>query len=359
MKHFYLIFLFPLFIFSQEQRPISTAFSFLLVSSDAIASGKGDAGVASLPDAFSQFSNSSKYVFSQEKSKISMSFTPYLSKITQDVFTTHLSFYRKNHRSAWATSFRYFSVGQVELTEYFGGNILSLGNFRPTEWTVDISYNLKLSERFAMGVAGRYLHSGLQIPAQGKSIVHALAFDFSGYYFSDKHLLNDYLGSYTLGFQISNIGTKIKYTELGYSYFLPMNLKIGGGYSLDFDVQNQLSLSLEMNKLLVPSENRKHSDTGFLEGIFISFSDAPNGFKEEFREVSWSIGAEYTFEKQFSFRTGYFYQHPYKGNRNYLTFGAGFALKKWQADFSYLFSMAKTPHPLEDSLRISLQYTFL
>ena len=360
MKFYLLIILLSCsYVFSQEkEHPITTAFPFLLISPDAIASGRGDIGGASSPDVFSQYWNSSKYVFSLQKSGIGMSYTPYLNKLSRDIFLANISYYRKGSRSAWGSSLRYFSIGEVQQTQLFGNEIYRLGSFLPSEWLLDLSYNLKLSEYYSMGILVRYLHSNLRSPAEEKATSQGIAFDISGYYTSEKHLVGNHFGSYSLGFQISNIGSKIKYEDLGQSFFLPTNLKLSGSYTLSVDSENDISLLVELNKLLVPSDTQKHKKTDFLEGIFTSFTDAPNGFSEEMREISWALGFEYTYLQHWSLRTGYFYQHPNKGDKKYLTVGTGFNVSHCQLDFSYLFSTAQTVNPLSNSLRISLQYAF-
>lgn len=351
-------------VFSQEARPITTAFSFLLLSPDAIASGKGDIGVASLPDAFSQYWNTSKYVFSKEESGIAVGYTPYLSKITKDVFIGNISYYKKSNRGAWASSLRYFNIGDVTLTYGFGNDVYVLGNFRPSEFTFDLSYSLKLSEHYAMGVTTRFLSSNLRLPTEENYWGKGLSFDISGYYLSKSHLVGSFWGKYALGFQISNVGDKIRYEKLAQASFIPTNLKIGGGYFLETDSYNTFSFLSEINKLLVPSPLPDQSGVGklpkvdFFSGIFRSFSDAPNGFSEELQEISWALGFEYTYNEALFLRTGYFYQHKNKGDRKYLTIGTGFKLNSFFLDFSYLFSTAKTHNPLSSSLRISLQHKF-
>ena len=359
MRIYGLIFLSScLHVFSQEERPITTAFPFLLISPDAIASGKGDIGGASDPDTFSQYWNSSKYVFSAQKSGIGMSYTPYLNKLSRDIFLANISYYRKGDRDALGSSFRYFSIGEIQQTQLLGNEIYKLGNFLPSEWSLDLSYNLKLSEHYSMGVTARYLHSNLHFPTEEKNIAQGVSFDISGYYISEKHLIGNCFGNYKWGFQISNIGGKIKYDDLGQTFFLPTNLKLSGNYTLSVDNENDMSLLLEFNKLLVPSDTQKYKEKDFLEGALTSFSDASNGFIEEIHEISWALGFEYTYLQHWSLRMGYFYQHKNKGDRKYLTIGTGVNISHWQFDFSYLFSTAQTINPLSNSLRISLQYTF-
>ncbi|MDO5105440.1 type IX secretion system outer membrane channel protein PorV [Capnocytophaga sp.] len=368
-------------VFSQEERPLATAFPFLLLSPDATASGRGDTGVASTPDVFSQYWNASKYVFAPENSGVALGYTPYLSKVVRDVFIGNLCYYKKTHRSAWAGSFRYFSIGDVTLTQGFNNDFYVLGNFRPSEFAFDLSYSLKLSEHYAMGVAARFLSSNLRLPTEESYTARGLGFDISGYYHSPKHLIGNYFGSYRFGFQVSNIGGKVQYENHGHAFFIPTNLRLGISYTLLPDSYNRFELLLEMNKLLIPSPPKYHytdhngngkqdadepleivagknPNVDFFQGIFRSFSDAPNGFSEEWHEIAWSAGFEYAFDERFFLRTGYFYQHKNKGDRQYLTIGTGFKIKTLQADFSYLFSTAKTHNPLSSSLRISLQYTF-
>lgn len=368
-------------IFAQ-QAPISTAFPFLRLSGDAVASGAGDIGVASSADTFSQYWNSSKYVFAEQKSGVGMGYTPYLNRLVKDIFLGNIVYYQKTERSAWAGSLRYFSIGSVTLTKDFGTEAYVLGDFRPAEFSLDVSYNLKLSEHFAMGVAARYLRSNLRLPTEEKSTGSGFAVDISGYYSSKQHLFfENYLASYTLGFQIANIGQKIKYDDLGKEFFIPTNLKLGAGYHISFDSYNTVSFLFEANKLLVPSPPKygfddlnnngqqdideptiiiagKDPDVGFLKGIFQSFSDAPDGFKEELQEIAWGLGVAYSFNEQLFLRTGYFNENKRKGYRQYATIGTGFRVSTWQIDLSYLFSFSETPNPLSSSLRLSLQYNF-
>lgn len=346
-------------VFSQESRPISTAFPFLLLGSDATASGRGETGVASLPDTFSQYWNASKYVFSQEKSGVALGYTPYLNKITQDIFIGNISYYKKTNRGAWASSFRYFNIGEVSLTYGFGNDVYILGNFRPSEFAFDLSYNLKLSEHYAMGITTRFLSSNLRLPTEENHWAKGLSFDLSGYYLSKYHLVGSFQGKYTLGFQISNVGDKVRYEKLGLTSYIPTNLKIGGGYFLETNSYNTFSFLTEINKLLVPSpsQNQTEPQVDFFRGILRSFSDAPNGFSEELQEISWALGFEYSYNNAFFLRTGYFNQHKNKGDRKFITVGTGFKIHPFLLDFSYLFSTAKTHNPLSSSLRISLQYT--
>ena len=343
-------------MFAQEEKPITTAFPFLLLSTDATASGMGDIGVCSSPNVFSQRWNAAKYVFAEATSGVGVGYSPYLNKLAKDVFLGNITYYKRLRRSAWGGSFTYFTIGEVALTQNIGSNAYLAGNVRPSEFAADLSYNLKLSEQFAMGVATRYLQSALRLPSEGNTTARSIAFDISGYYTSREHPIGNAWGYYTWGFQLSNIGAKVKYEDLGKEYFIPTNLKIGASYNLLFSELHSISLLVEANKLLVPSVPEGNED--FLQGIFKSFSDAPNGFSEEWHEISKSIGVQYAYNQQFFVRTGYHYQHPNKGDLQYFTVGTGVKYKSLQLDFSYLFSTAKTHNPLSSTLKTSLQYLF-
>lgn len=341
-------------LFSQQEKPLTTAFPFLLLGTDAAASGRGNLGVVATPDVFSQRWNSAKYTFTEQKMGIGMSYVPYLHQRVRDIFLGNMSYYRKTTRGAWAGSFTYFSIGEVKLIDDFQGSAYVLGGFRPIEFALDASYNLKLSERFSLGVLARYLRSDLRLPTEEKYVGAGFSCDISGYYTSKEHLLGAYFGSVVLGFQLSNLGMKIKYDDLGRDFFLPTNLKLGAGYVLTFDSVNKVSFLLEVNKLLVSTSG----DVDVIQGVFKSFSDALGGFSEELQEVFGSVGLEYAYDTGFFLRTGYFYQHENKGGRKHLSFGTGFRLNHWQFDFSYLFSTGKTAGFLSKSANVSLQYSF-
>ncbi|MBM0663402.1 type IX secretion system outer membrane channel protein PorV, partial [Capnocytophaga genosp. AHN8471] len=255
MKYLYnlLIFITVFPMFAQEEKPITTAFPFLLLSTDATASGMGDIGVCSSPDVFSQRWNAAKYVFAEATSGVGVGYAPYLNKLAKDVFLGNVTYYKRLRRSAWGGSFTYFTIGEVALTQNIGSNAYLAGNVRPSEFAADLSYNLKLSEQFAMGVATRYLQSALRLPSEGNTTARSIAFDISGYYTSREHPIGNAWGYYTWGFQLSNIGAKVKYEDLGKEYFIPTNLKIGASYNLLFSELHSISLLVEANKLLVPS----------------------------------------------------------------------------------------------------------
>ena len=359
-----------LLIHSQDRRVITTAVPFLMISADARASGLGEQGVATTPDAFSQHWNPSKYVFSDKLSSVGISYTPYLSKIVNDVFLTNVNFYNViDQRSAWSASFKYFSLGDIDIIQN-PQDIPILEN--PNEFTLDASYSLKLSEYFALAVSARFLMSDvkLQTVDADSDSASSFAVDISGFFQSDQKSYNNFDGIWRAGFNISNIGPRMKYEELGRKNFIPTNLKVGGAFDFIFDLSNKFSVNLELNKLLVPSPSEpiynsnneivgyKQSDVNFLSGIFKSFGDAPDGFSEELKEFTLAVGLEYVYNDNFALRAGYFNENEMKGARKYLTFGTGFQLEDFSIDLSYLLSTSNIVSPLENTLRFSFTYNF-
>ena len=371
---------------SQNQdRVITTAVPFLLIASDARAGGMGEQGVATSPDAFSQHWNPAKYAFSRYKIGVGVSYTPYLSDLVNDIALMNLSFYNKiSERSAWGASVRYFSLGDIEIISFDEAQIEGFRPLieRPNELTIDASYSLKLNETFSMGVAARYLRSDLKIQSVDANIdagaASSFAVDVAGYYQSEEMTVGNINGRLRGGFNISNIGPKIKYEEGGIESFLPTNLRLGGGYDFIFDAYNKLSASVEFNKLLVPTPQEiedtnnngqidseetqaateEYNNIGFFSGMFKSFGDAPDGFGEEMKEFTWSLGLEYWYQDSFALRTGYFNESEEKGARKFFTLGAGFKFKAATIDMSYLFSASKVRNPLENTLRFSLTFNF-
>ena len=357
-------------LYSQDRRVITTAVPFLMISADARASGLGEQGVATTPDAFSQHWNPSKYVFSDKLSSVGISYTPYLSKIVNDVFLTNVNFYNViDQRSAWSASFKYFSLGDIDIIQN-PQDIPILEN--PNEFTLDASYSLKLSEYFALAVSARFLMSDvkLQTVDADSDSASSFAVDISGFFQSDQKSYNSFDGIWRAGFNISNIGPRMKYEELGRKNFIPTNLKVGGAFDFIFDSFNKFSVNLELNKLLVPSPSEpiynsnneivgyKQSDVNFLSGIFKSFGDAPDGFSEELKEFTLAVGLEYVYNDNFALRAGYFNENEMKGARKYLTFGTGFQLEDFSIDLSYLLSTSNIVSPLENTLRFSFTYNF-
>ncbi len=360
-------------VFSQEERDrvITTAVPFLLIAADARGAGMGDQGVATSPDAFSQQWNPAKYAFINSQQGVGVSYTPYLSNIVNDIFLGNLTYFnRLDERSAVAASLRYFSLGSIETQGGFEEEPLLLS---PNEMTFDLSYALRLSEDFSMAVAGRYLRSDLKLAVNSEDATAASTFgvDVAAYYQSPSLVFTNFDGRFKAGANISNIGPKLKYDEVGQENFIPTNLKTGAGFDFIFDMDNRIGTYFEFNKLLVPTpqdfnddgtidreDEEEYNNIGAIQGIFKSFGDAPGGFGEELREITWALGAEYVFRDAFSFRTGYFNESDTKGSRKFLALGAGFKYDPALIDISYLFSTSQVVSPLEGTLRFGLTFYF-
>jgi len=359
--------------YSQDERDrvITTAVPFLLIAADARAAGMGDQGVATSADAFSQQWNPAKYAFSESQQGVGVSYTPYLSNIVNDIFLGNLTYFNKlDDRSAVAASLRYFSLGSIEAQGGFDESPLVLS---PNEMTLDLSYSLKLNENFSMAVAGRYLRSDLKLSVNTEDATAASSFgvDVAAFYQSEPIVLSSFDGRIRAGANLSNIGPKIKYDEVGQENFIPTNLKVGGGFDFIFDADNRLGTYVEFNKLLVPTpkdfnndgkidsfDEEEYNNIGAIEGIFKSFGDAPDGFSEELREVTWAFGGEYVYRDVFSLRSGYFNESDTKGSRKFVAIGAGFKYAPVIIDVSYLFSTSKVVSPLEGTLRFGLTFNF-
>lgn len=373
----------------QDSRVITTGVPFLLIAADARAAGMGDQGVATSPDAFSQQWNPAKYAFSIDKQGFTASYTPYLTDLVNDISLGQVTYYNRiNERSAFAGSLRYFSLGVIELRQTADEVGLPV---KPNELALDASYALKLSERFSMSVAGRYIRSQLRI-ASGDGVdakpASTFCVDVSGYYQSEEDAYGDFNGRWRAGFNFQNLGPKINYdagaSDDNSANFLPANMRLGGGFDFIFDDYNKVSVGLELTKLLVPtplkpnfidldgdgtiepSEEQNARDLAQIEynkvnwvsGIFKSFNDAPGGFSEELKEFTYSAAAEYLYQDSFAMRLGYFHESPIKGARQFFSLGAGFKYNVVKVDVSYLFSASKVKNPLENTLRFSLTFNF-
>ena len=370
MRYFLILFLIFFGILNAQDRVITTGVPFLMISPDARAAGMGELGVATSADAYSQQWNPAKYIFSNSERGLALSYTPYLSKLVDDIFLGNLNYYKHlNDRSAWAFSLKYFSLGDIQFNELIGGSIVDQGLERPNELTLDLSYSLKLSPFFSMGIAGRYIRSDLKITSEsGSKSANSLGVDVSAFYKGREfQLVDNNKGLFRFGINISNVGPRLNYDVGGQKNFIPTNLKFGTGLDLILDSSNIFGFYLEFNKLLVPSpvssynelgifEGYKQPDISFLKGIFTSFNDAENGIKEEFQEITYAIGLEYKFAESFSIRTGYFNENENKGSRKYLTMGTGFNLGFIEIDISYLFSTSKVRNPLENTIRFSTTF---
>ena len=351
----------------KSNRVITTGVPFLLITSDARAAGMGDQGVATSADNFSQYWNPAKFVFSSNKKGFGLSYTPYLSKLVDDIFLGNVSYYSKmDERSSWATSLRYFSLGDIQFNDFIGGSIIDQGTERPSELTLDLSYALKLSQEFSMAVAGRFIYSDLKVARDSDtSSASSFGVDIAAFYQSKIFNLKSNKAIFRSGLNISNIGPKLNYDSGEQRSFIPTNLRTGLGLDLLVDENNSLGFYIEFSKLLVPtpvavydeSQNLigySQPDIDFINGIFTSFSDSPDGLSEELSEITVALGLEYNFEDAFSIRTGYFSESKEKGSRRYLTMGAGFNLNFIDIDISYLFSTSGIRNPLENTIRFSL-----
>lgn len=362
-------------------RVITTGVPFLLVAADARSAGLADQGVATSPDAFSQQYNPAKYAFSSDAQGVSISYTPYLTDLVNDISLGQLTYYnRLNERSAFAGSLRYFGLGEIELRENFDDVPRIV---KPSEMAVDLSYSLKLSEQFSMAVAGRYIRSNLKIASADvdAKAASSFAFDVAGYYQSEEIAFSDFNGRFRGGFNFQNMGPKIKYDaaadDESSANFLPANMRVGAGFDFMLDDYNKVSVSAEFTKLLVPTpqdpdldgngtvtpeervqNNESYRKIGWVSGIFKSFGDAPDGFSEELKEFTYSVGAEYMYQESFAFRLGYFNESELKGARKFFSLGAGFKYNVVKIDVSYLFSASQIKNPLENTLRFSLTFNF-
>ena len=358
-------------IYSQRNS-VTTAVVSLMISPDARASALGEQGVATSPDAFSQHWNPAKYVFLENRSGFGSSYTPYMQKLVNDSFLANLNYYNViDNRSSWSTSFKYFTFGEISLTQ--DPQDVPFLEY-PNVFSLDGSYTLKLSDFFSMAVTGRFFSSNLKYQSLDldSSATNSFAVDISGFYQSKERAYENFNGIWRAGFNISNMGPKIKYEELGKKNFIPTNLKLGSAFDFIFDSSNKLSINLEFNKLLVPSPSipllnsddqiigYDQPDVSFLSGIFKSFGDAPGGFSEEINEINLSLGIEYNYNNSFALRTGYFSEHYSKGGRKFMTYGTGFSLEEITLDLSYLQTASNSDYlnPLDGTLRFSLTYNF-
>ncbi|WP_179008777.1 type IX secretion system outer membrane channel protein PorV [Winogradskyella forsetii] len=387
-----------------DSRVITTGLPFMLISPDARSAAMGDMGVATSVDGFSQQYNPAKYAFSEAKQGVGLSYTPYLTRLVNDISLSYLTYFnRLNEFSAFSASLKYFSLGEIVLTQDANDPGVAV---KPNEFAIDAAYSLRLSDQFAMAVALRYMRSALRIGQVDPNAQPGSTFgaDITGYYQSEEEAYNDFNGRWRLGFAIQNLGPRFKYDDGGQEVFQPTNLRLGAGFDFIFDQYSKLGVSAEVSKYLVPTppiigDRIVFTDVGgpdgtgpdgvfnpddgdfqnddqleaseqdiilegqdpnvsFLTGVFQSFGDAPGGFSEELREFTWALGAEYTYQDNFAFRAGYFNEADDKGARKFFALGAGFKYTTIGLDLSYLFSASKIQSPLENTLRFSLTFNF-
>lgn len=349
-------------------RIISTGVPLLIIAPDARSGAMGDVGVASTPDANSLHWNAAKLAFMQNQTGVSFTYSPWLRELVSDIELLYLGgYYKVNERSTLGASLTYFSLGSIDFFDQEG---MATGTYKPNEFAMDLAYTMKLNENFSISLTGRYIRSDL---TQGQNVgttqthaANAGAADLGLYY--QKAIKATRPSEYALGLQISNLGSKISYSDNMDSEFLPANLRLGGRYTTNLDQFNQISVMMDFNKLLVPTPPVYNDSTGAIfagmdpnvgvfQGAIQSFYDAPNGFKEEIQEISLSIGAEYWYNKVLALRAGYFYEAKNKGARQYLTLGAGIKYNVMGLDISYLIATsALNNNPLKNTLRVGLNF---
>lgn len=339
-------------------RPITTAVPFLTISPDARHAALGDAGAATSADANAAYWNPAKLVFIDKSYGGAVSYTPWLGKIVNDMWISYLSgFYKITREQAVAIGFKYFDLGDIF---FRGGNNEPLGDFNPRELSLDFTYSRLLTEQLSVGLTGRYIHSNLTGSFSNNGVDaqpgNSVAADIGIFY--TKPLKGAKTNSLSLAAVISNIGAKLTYSDNNNKDFLPTNLRLGGAYTTELDPYNSFTFALDFNKLLVPSpdENNNIPDKSLLSGMFGSFSDAPDGFSEEIKEVIVNMGVEYWYKHTFAGRIGYFSESREKGNRKYMTFGVGFVKDRFGFDVAYLVPTNGRENPLAETVRFSLLF---
>jgi hypothetical protein len=363
----------------QTINTITTAVPLLMISPDGRAGALGDAGGAMSADANSIHWGAAKLATIEGNSGISLSYIPWLRNLVPDINLGYLSWYKKmKKRQVIGGSLRYFSLGNIIFTDIVGNTI---GQFNPNEFAIDFAYARRFSDRWSGGIALRYIFSNLTggIDVQGTSSFpgQTVAADISTYYSNPDLKIAGNKSTYSFAVAITNIGGKISYTNDAERNFIPINLRIGNSLKMKLDDYNSFAFMFDVNKLLVPSPpvrdaNRnvlfgKESNVPIVSGMLQSFSDAPgvlesdgitrNVFKEELREINPCAGVEYSYNNVFAIRTGYFYEHPTKGNRRYFTLGAGIKFNVFTLDLAYLIPTQQR-NPLENTLRFTLQFDF-
>lgn len=350
--------------------PINTSVTSQSIAPDARAAGFGDVGAATEADVNSQYWNPAKYPFSISRAGVGLNYTPWLRQLVSDMDLAYLSgFYRIGNYSAISSSLRYFSLGEV----YINFNNLSEDNLtiNPYELSFDVAYSLMLSEKFSIAAGLRWIYSDLTYNySDNSSPGSAFAADLAWYY-QDYINLGSRECQLGLGMNVSNIGTKINFGGDDNSEFIPTNMRLGASLVIPVDEYNRFTIAADANKLLVPTYpkqfegettedyqervQKNYYDISSIRGIFKSFSDAPNGFKEELEEIQLSLGAEYSYNDRFAIRAGYHHESANKGNRKYFTVGAGFKMSVFSLDAGYVISTAKS-NPLDQTLRLTLSF---
>lgn len=346
--------------------PVTTSVTSQSIAPDARSAGMGDVGAATDPDVVSQYWNPAKYPFNISRAGVTINYTPWLRQLVSDIDLAYVAgYYRIGDYSAVSASLRYFSLGEVQMSNDENLTI------NPYEMSFDVAYSLMLSEHFSLGAAVRWIYSDLTYDFTSDTAPgSAFAADLSCYY---QNYLN--IGEREcqlgLGLNISNIGSKISFGGDNNSEFIPTNMRLGASLMVPIDEYNRFTIAADANKLLVPTYPKQNEgesteayqervqkdyyDVSSISGIFKSFGDAPGGFKEELQEVQWSVGAEYIYHDKFALRAGYHHESENKGNRKYFTVGAGFKMSVFSLDAGYVIATAKS-NPLDQTLRFSLSF---
>ena len=357
---------------------VTSAVPFLTIAPDSRSGGMGDVGVALSPDANSMHWNPAKYAFAPNDMGISISYTPWLRKLIPDINLAYLSGYKRiDNEQVLCFSLRYFSLGSITFTDIVGN---PQGTYSPNEFSFDGAYARAFSDYFSGSLAFRIIYSNLTggqyVGGVESAPGMAFASDISLYYRNNELILGDYDGTIAFGANISNIGSKISYTKSSDKDFIPINLRLGTAFTVDFDDYNSITLALDVNKLMIPTPPEYYplSDTTDINGdpiikagydpnvsipvgMFRSFYDAPGGMIEELNEITYSAGLEYWYAKQFAIRGGFFHEHATKGNRKFFTVGIGLRLNVFGLDFAYLVPLYQN-NPLQNTLRFSLLFDF-
>ncbi|MBE6326517.1 MAG: type IX secretion system outer membrane channel protein PorV [Bacteroidales bacterium] len=359
--------------------PLQTAVPSLSIAPDARGGGMGDVGAATSADVYSQYWNPSKYATIDGKGGIAISYTPWLREIVNDINLAYLvGYYKLDDKQALSASLRYFSYGEINLTDMPGpsGDVISQGTAKPYEMAVDVAYSRALSKYWNASVALRFIFSDLMngvVDEEAYSAAKAVAADISAFYSRPFDLSDKRVAKLNIGTNISNIGTPASYDDHVTDQYIPTNWRLGFNYEYPVDVYNKFSVSFDLNKLLVPTtpisdnyETReeydkaldKYRSEGSIKGIFKSFGDS-GGFSEEMKEVTWSLGAEYSYRDMFMARFGYFHENETKGNRKYFAAGIGFKMRVFEINAAYLIaSRSSKTCPLDETLRFSLGFNF-
>ncbi len=337
-------------------RTINTAVPFLILTPDSRSGGLGNTGVAISPDANSIHWNNAKLAFIESEYGFSLSYTPWLAELINDMSLSYLSgYYKIDNEQAVALSLRYFNLGEIQLTNR---DALPLNTIRPKEYAIDGTYSRKLSENLGIGVSARFIYSDISedIGTADASPGTSVAADIGVYYNSNPNFVGS-LSNIAFGAHITNIGRKLGYNDTDNRDFLPTNLRIGTALTTHLDPYNKITFAVDFNKLLVPTLPDTTNETSMLSGIFKSFTDAPDGFSEEVKEIAASAGIEYWYNNLFAARLGYSYEHPDKGSWKYFTVGLGFRYQVFGVDFAYLVPTGED-NPLGETLRFSLLFNF-